>query len=57
MTALDARAGQRAPGAYLEWEQRRNYCQGAKSDHFGGTSQGKHTEASTEKACQASRLI
>jgi hypothetical protein len=57
MTALDARAGQRAPGAYLEWEQRRNYCQGAKSDHFGGPSQGKHTEASTEKDCQASRLI
>jgi hypothetical protein len=30
---------------------------GTKPNHFCGTSQGKHTEASIEKDCQASQLI
>jgi hypothetical protein len=32
----------------LQREQRRDYCQGSKPDHFCDTSQSKYTEASTE---------
>src|SRR6266481_5968578 len=46
------RAGQRAPSARPECEQRRDYCQGSRPDHFCGTPQGKHTEASIEKNCE-----
>jgi hypothetical protein len=38
-----------------EREQRRHYCQGSKPDHFCGTPQSKHTEASIEKDCEASQ--
>ncbi len=31
---------------------RRHYCRGSKPNHFCGTSQGKHTEASIEKDCE-----
>ena len=51
-TALDARTGQRAPNARPEFEQRRHHCQGSKPDQFCDTSQGKHTQASTEKDCK-----
>src|SRR6266446_8582805 len=54
-SALDRGAGQKAPSARPECEQRRHYCRGSKPDHFCGTSQGKHTEASIEKDCQASQ--
>jgi len=51
---LDPGAGQRAPSARIQCEQRWNYCQGFEPDHFGGTSQGRHTEASIKKDCEAS---
>src|SRR5580704_13964049 len=54
-SALDPGAGQRAPSARPECEQRRHYCQGSKPDHFCGTPPGKHTEASIEKDCEASQ--
>jgi len=57
-TALDARTGQRAPSACPEFEQRRHHCQDSKADQFCDTSQGKHTQASTEKDCKlAANLI
>ena len=56
-SALDRGAGQKAPSARPECEQRRHYCQGSKPDHFCGTPQGKHTEASIEKDCGLRRLI
>src|SRR5258707_5625940 len=54
-SASDPGAGQKAPSARPECEQRRHYCRGSKPDHFCGTSQGKHTEASIEKDCEASQ--
>ena len=53
-STLDPRAGQTASSARPECEQRRHYCQGSKPHRFCGTSQGKHTEASVEKDCDAS---
>jgi hypothetical protein len=52
---LDRGAGQKAPSARPECEQRRHYCQGSKPDHFCGPSQGKHPEAAIEKDCDASQ--
>ncbi len=54
-SASDPGAGQRAPSARPECEQRRHYCQGSKPDHFCGTPPGKHTEASIEKDCEVSQ--
>src|SRR6266404_7816721 len=54
-SALDPGAGQKTPSARTECEQRRRYCRGSKPNHFCGTSQGKHTEASIEKDCVASQ--
>jgi hypothetical protein len=53
-STLDPRAGQTASSARPECEQRRHYCRGSKPHRFCGTSQGKHTEASVEKDCDAS---
>ncbi len=52
---MDPGAGQKTPSARPECEQRRHYCRGSKPNHFCGTSQGKHTEASIEKDCEASQ--
>src|SRR5260370_35025415 len=54
-SSLDPGAGQKTPSARPECEQRRHYCRGPKPNHFCGTSQGKHTEASIEKDCEASQ--